>query len=305
MEVKKFFDRLRKIYLSNLKSDENKKEEEKIERIDNFVSDILRKNKNFLYVLNNKLSCYLVYFTESGILNNSIDKRIETNAYSRFEKITNTIEILNSFGKNHNCKILLIKSMNIIPYLPVNDIDIMVDNPSVVKSFEEYAEYQKANEFEKNKFNFLPKNPKKYFKISFHEDLTWDNEKIIDFKKEEIWNGCYQISSHIYVNSPEVEATIKLEECLLENLHLKLIDHLYIKNYLSKNYIHLITNSQDNTFPHFIKFSDLIKYNRNKLFLKNLRRFFIFKAYWRLTGKIPLRERYEETNLNYSSDAPK
>lgn len=293
MEIKPFFDQLRESYLKNLGHSEEQNEKKKIEQIDNFVLNLLKEKKDPMYFLNNKLSCYAVYFKEGGKLDSFQNKRIENSVYSRFKKITNTLKLLNSFASNNNCKFLLIKSLNIIPYLPVNDIDIMTDDNNVLTFFHN-KEYRKAQEFEENKINFLPLDSKKYFKISFHKDITWDNEKIIDLPKETTWKNCIQLLPHIYVNSAKIEAAIKLQESLLENLHFKLIDHVYVYYYLEKEFSHLFTTYNSNTFPYFIKFSNLIKYNKKKQFWKNLKRFFIWKMYYSLTGKIPLRERYEE-----------
>lgn len=292
MEIKPFFDQLRENYLKNIEYSEERNEKKKIEQIDNFVLNLLKEKKDPMYFLNNKLSCYVVYFKEAGKLDNFQNKRIENSVYHRFGKIINTLEILNSFAKNHKCKLLLLKTINIIPYLPVNDIDVMADNSNVAKLFNTDG-YRQADEFEENKLNFLPLKPNEFFKISFHEDLTWDNEKIVNLQKSEIWKDCFKLLSHIYINSAKVEALIKIQECMLENLHFKLIDQLYIKNYLGKKYSYLFSESSNNSFPYFIKFTDLIKYNKNyRLLLKNSKRFFVWKVYSKLTGKIPLRERY-------------
>ena len=297
MQIRKFFDGIRETYLLELPSSLKKTEENKIKKIDGFVLDNLKKNHKFYYILNNKLSGYLLFLKEKGLYSKDIDSRITRNTYERFQRMVNTSKFLSYLGKKTDTKFLLIKSLNILPYFPVNDLDVMVnDIEKIQNSVEFFENYHKSSDKEYGKLNYLPNEPSKFFKLSFHFDLTWDEVKIKNIEIKNPWTNCIKLFPQIYLNSPIVEATIKLQECLLENLHFKLIDHLYVSHYLEERYSFFLKKYSQNRYPYFLKFSDIIKHHRNRrLLLKNLRRFIVWKLYSEITGKVPFRERCEES----------
>jgi len=294
--IKELFQGLRNEYLNQFSKETIDNERRKIEEIDNFVLENLKKYHDFYYILNNKLSAYVLFLNEQKKCNFKIDKRIKQKAYERLNKINNTIKILEDIGKETDTKFLLIKSLNILPYFPVNDIDVMINNLTVLNEFDDLSDqFTKSNEEEVGKENFLPLDHTKFFKLSFHLDLTWDGVKIEKMAVKDPWKKSIKISPHVYLNSPKVEATIKFNECVLENLHFKLVDYLYV-NYYSINIPNKWTSKKYNfKFPFYIKLLEIFKYTKNrKLFLKNLRRFYIWKFYSKITKKIPLRERSDK-----------
>jgi len=296
MKIQEFFDKLRDTYLSNFNSQEKETQQRKLNEIDSLVVMLLKKNHKRNFILNNKLSCYFVYLNEKGLLKNEVDEKIKNNVYERFNKCLNTITFLNSLAKEANSKILLIKTFNVIPYLPVYDFDIVVKSNNLIKSISNFSElYKESLEEEENKKNFLSLNPQKYFKLSFHSDITWDGIKKLDMNEENLWKNSISCSSHTYVNSPIVDAQIKFQECLLERLYFNLIDYLFITKYTPSNYSALETRGVSlKSFPHYIGFSELTESKGNpELYKKNFKRWFIWKIYSFITGNIPFREKID------------
>jgi len=296
MKIQEFFDELRDKHLANFNPTEKEEEKQKLYEIDLLVAKHLQTNHKQIFILNNKLSCYFVYLNEKNLLKTKVDERIEKNVYDRFKKTLNTLNLLNSISREFESKILLIKTFNVIPSLPVYDFDLVVKSKNIIKSLSNFSDYYKESlEDEENKKNFISLNPKKHFKLSFHLDITWDGIKKFDLSEESLWNKSIPFSSNIYVNSPTVDAKIKIQECLLERLYFNLIDYLFITKYASSNYPFLQTrNVSINSFPRYVNFSELSESKENsQLYKKNLKRWIIWKTYSFFTGKIPFREKID------------
>lgn len=286
MKIEKFYESIR--HTAN--------DIEKIDNIDNIAMSIFRKKCDKKFILNNRLSCYLVYLCEKRKINECAKgdfEIIKNSVYMRFEKLNNTIEYLNHIGKKTDTRFLLIKSLNVIPYMPVYDVDLVASNNKFFDVFDRLEKmYYKTDEREENKINYSTENIK-YFKLSFHQDITWDGAKEIDIDHKEMWEECIKISPYVYINSPRIEALIRVQECLLERLHFNLIDYLFATTYLDEKHIHLLKKRISwEKYPQSIGLIDLLR-SRNgddKLLFKNISRLISWNTYTFLTGKVPFHE---------------
>lgn len=292
MDLCRLFNNLRNNFLSSLKAEDRVKESEGLKDADEIVARLLRgksKDRDIVrYIQNNRLMGYYVYLNEQGMLE-SINKceGLERNVYERLQKLLNTINYLSVIGKKLNTKFLLIKSLNVLPYLPVYDVDILMEDPEMIVMFEDISDiYVKSKEEEENKYNFLPRDRKNFFKLSFHTDITWDGVKVEKYSVNHIWKDNIQVAPYVSINSPIVEALVRVQESLLERLYITLMDYLFLSNYLQKSpHSEMLEN-----FPKFIEFRNL-RYSKGKLLLKNLSRWIGWQIYYLGTGKVPFHEK--------------
>jgi hypothetical protein len=298
MKVYKFFESLRKSYLKTLPSNERNVESKKLKRMDKLVTSLLHNSKEMSFISNNRLFAYTLFLAEKKQLKEKIKEKIVKSVYFKMKKLDNTLQFLNYIGKKLDIKFLLIKSLNIIPYLPVYDIDLfIIDSEFPITSIMDLLKekFEKSNEKEINKLNFLPKEPNIYYKLSFHLDITWDGVKIFKITESSSYMNYIKILPYVYINSPRLEATIRMQECLLEKLYFNLIDYLFISNYLEK-YSPLLVKVPKiqnlKKLPIFVDISSLIKYNKLSLNLlfKNILRWFSWRTYFFITKKVPFHE---------------
>jgi len=294
-----FFENLRGNFLSALKAPEERvKEAERLKSIDGTVAKLLKsktKDKDVIkYIQNNRLAGYYVYLKERGILEPiSNREELEKSVYKRLQKLLNTMNYLSAVGKELNTRFLLIKTLNVLPYLPVYDVDIFTETFAVIEKFEKTSDlYTRSDEKEKNKYNFIPSNDSKFFKLSFHTALTWDGVSIRFFNTNCIWKDRIEVIPHVDINSPTMEALIRLQECLLERLYFNWLDYIFISNYMNFSFICLPSKNKIERFPQFIKYKCLAKFQKSspKLLVKNSLRYFAWQIYYKTTGKIPFHE---------------
>jgi hypothetical protein len=275
--------------------EERVKEAERLKSIDRTVAKLL-KNKSrdkdvVKYIQNNRLAGYYVYLKEREMLEPMSNcEALEKNTYERLQKLLNTINHLSAIGNKIHVKFLLIKTLNVLPYLPVYDVDVFAENSEIIEGFEEVSDvYIKSKEVEENKYNFLPKDSRNFFKLSFHMDITWNGVKVKHYNASHWWKNCIEVVPHVGINSPPIEALIRLQECLLERLYITLIDYLFLSNYLQE----MKSIEISEKFPKFIRFRNL-KYSKGRLLLKNSSRWVIWQIYYLLTGRVPFYEKDSE-----------
>jgi len=295
MKLSILFENLRGSYFSVLKTPNEKVKEIKfLKKAEDIVAELLNKksrDKNVVeYIQNNRLTGYYVYLRERGILNPiSGGENLERDAYERLKKLLNTVNHLSVVAREIEVDFLVIKSLNMLPYLPVSDVDVFVEDPKTIDYFERASNvYVKSNETEENKYNFLPRDSENFFKLSFHTAVTWDNVRVDDYTISDMWEKCVQILPYVSINSPIVEAHIRIQECLLERLYLTLMDHLFLSNYL-QDWRCLEVSS----LPKFIELKDL-KNSKGRLLLKNMSRWILWRIYYLTTGLVPFHERNSE-----------
>jgi hypothetical protein len=297
-----FFLKAREKYLTSLPRSIAKRELEKLARIDNEVKAIIKTFNNqrqlIRFVKNNKLSTYVIFLQEIGELNISLPSYIIDNAYHRFYKLLNTLGLLNKIGIKVGKQFMLIKSLNVIPYLPVYDIDIYDPGKTVLNNLGAFLEhFVVSSEREANKLNLIPKD-QKYFKLSFHFDITWDGVKVHSLEPKNYHLEQIELYSNISFNTPKLESIIRLQECVLERLHINFIDYLFFKNYLDSNFdiidirqcISDMLNPQK--FPYFVRYKCILKSHLPypKLLLKNSLRHVLWRVYYKVTGNAPFHE---------------
>lgn len=280
MKISTFYDNIRPAYCN-------------IYEEDNMLISILANRCDRKFILNNRLSCYVTYLWEKGLIEINHDfQSMIYSVYNRFKKLNNTIEYLERIGNETNTKFLLIKTVNVVPYMPVYDVDLVADNDQFFKSFEILDRIYKPSDYkEENKISYINRDSD-YFKLAFHQDITWDGIKKMNIDSKELWKDNIKLSSCVYVNSPKIEALIRIQECLLERLHINLIDYIFINCYMDKKYDYLLQKKIPLTsFPQFIDISDIWKLeNGIKLSLKNALRLITWKTYSSVTRKVPFHE---------------
>ncbi|KUO42815.1 MAG: hypothetical protein APU95_02335 [Hadesarchaea archaeon YNP_N21] len=296
MDLCRLFENLRGKFLSALKTSEDRvKEAKKLKNANEVVARLLKNKSKYKdvikYIQNNRLAGYYVYLKEREILEPMSNcEALEKNTYERLQKLLNTINHLSAVGKEIHMRFLLIKSLNVLPYLPVYDVDVFAENSEIIEGFKEVSDvYMKSKEREENKYNFLPRDGKNFFKLSFHTEITWDGVKVEHHNTGHWWKNCIEVVPYVNINSPSVEALIRLQECLLERLYITLIDYLFLSNYLQG----LKCMEISENFPKFIKFRNL-KHSKSRLLLKNSSRWIVWRVYYLLTGKVPFHELCEE-----------
>lgn len=295
VDLCKLFENLRGNFLGALKNSEDRvKEAKKLKNTNEVVAKLLQKKSKYKdvikYIQNNRLVGYYVWLKEQGILEPlNGGETLEKSAYERLQKLLNTIDHLSSVGKELNMRFLLIKSLNVLPYLPVYDVDIFAENPEIIGGFERVSDiYMKSkDEREENKYHFLPRDCKNFFKLSFHTAITWDGVRIEHLPNAgRMWKNCIEVVPYVDINSPRAEALIRLQECFLERLYITLMDHLFLSNYLQGS---ACLETSEN-FPKFMEFRNL-RYSKGKLLFKNSLRWVVWRTYYLLTGKVPFYER--------------
>lgn len=299
MKVNLFYDELRVKNVDNLT----------IKKLINIDDEILAVFKNLqkksykravTYIYNNKLSLYYLYHYEKWNLDNLIIyKDVLKKAIYKWHKMLDTIEYLNKLWKKIDEKFYFIKTLNLIPYLPVYDIDLFHENSWFINKFEQAQDQYEFSKEEKevNKFNFLSKN-NILMKLSFHTDITWDWVK--NFSINEYCKDSYFLSDHISLNTLSFEAIIKLQEWYLEKLYFNIIEFIFIKYFLEEKYresVHFLFNLELKNdwkkFPYFVRMKDISKSkddNFTHLLFKNFKRYLIWRWYYILTSKVPFHE---------------
>ena len=299
--VAKFFKDIREKYLNSTSHQKRRIESNKLVKIDEKVCSLvlsITENGNSKliekFIRNNRLSGYLIFLLESGKIKDLQYESLVEKAYRRFNKLLNTLTLLEEIGDNLDVRFYIIKSFNVIPYLPVYDIDIHITNrKTIVDNIDAFLKYYTmSTEREVNKLNFIPKSPE-LFKLSFHFDITWDGIKMYSIDFNEHFSEWVLLYPNVVFNTPKLESVIRLQECILERLHINFIDYLFFKNYLvldSNWYFSHITDLK--RLPYFIKYRHILKTHlyHPSLLLKNTSRYILWKAYYKVTGNVPFHE---------------
>lgn len=160
-------------------------------------------------------------------------EEIRTEGEHYLKKFSETVKFINSTLQKSSIPFLIAKTFKLRPYV-TRDIDLLVkkeDLDRTLKAFENSG--LKIESFKPKKQ--WDASGKGLLHIDIHTGFHWQGSTFLDDTL--LWSnpGRIKLEEEVYpIPNPEVEASTVILNILFENMHISLLDFLYLRNIASK-----------------------------------------------------------------------